>query len=152
MQIETLRDVLQWTTKFHQHLSECLAHCADENDSRRAKLLLDYLSQHEDCLADLLDQFEQTANTNALNTWCYEYLRKNPIVQHKHCDLPFSELDTRHIMEVIIDQHNQVIELYRQLSDHFESTSAHNLIMDLLALEEHEAMRMTQGANRLEDI
>ncbi len=46
MEIETLKDVLSWTQKFHQHLSHCLVHCSDENTNERSKMLLKYLSDH----------------------------------------------------------------------------------------------------------
>ena len=47
MQIETLKDVLHWTREFHQHLSQCLSHCADKNTDERARMILAYLSNHE---------------------------------------------------------------------------------------------------------
>jgi hypothetical protein len=46
MQIETLKDVLHWTREFHQHLSQCLSHCADKNMDERARMILAYLSDH----------------------------------------------------------------------------------------------------------
>lgn len=47
MQIETLRDVLQWTGDYHRHLAECTRHCANQQLNERAQLLLGYLSEHE---------------------------------------------------------------------------------------------------------
>ena len=152
MQIETLKDVLHWTTEFHQHLSQCLTHCADSNENTRAKLLLDYLATHETKLAQILHRFEQTANTNALNTWCYEYLDKHPIIQHNQCDKPFAKMNTHEIMGIIVDQHEQLISLYRYLQSRADTVSAQELLGNLTSLEEHEAMQMMQSANRLEDI
>ena len=50
MKVETLRDVLHWTSEFHQHLSECLKRGADKTDNTRAQMLLNYLSEHEEKL------------------------------------------------------------------------------------------------------
>ncbi|WP_273182808.1 MULTISPECIES: ATPase [Methylophaga] len=152
MQVETLRDVLHWTSDFHQHLTACLKHCVDSNESERAKMLLKYLSEHEEKLAHVIHEFETKGDEHALNTWCYEYLNKNPIVQHHHCDAPFSQLSTTEIMRVIIDQHNQVIELYRYLHDRADIPSAQELLEMLKSFEEHEMMLMVQSANRLEDM
>lgn len=152
MQIENLKDVLHWTFQFHQHLAECLIDCVDKNENQRAKILLSYLAEHEEKLAEVIDKFEQTEGSQALNTWCYEYLDKNPIVQHKHCDAPFAELDTLQIMAVIIDQHQQVIELYRYLYSRAVIPAAQELLGNLKSFEEHEVMLMSQAANRLEDI
>lgn len=152
MQVETLQDVLHWTTEFHQYLSDCLLHCADKNESDRATMLLDYLAEHESRLASVVEQFEKNGNSNALHTWCYEFIEKHPIVRSQHCDAPFAELDTEQIMTVIVDQQQQVIELYRDLFARADIPSARELLENLKSLEEHEAMLMSQGANRLNDL
>ncbi len=152
MQIETLKDVLHWTREFHQHLSQCLFHCADKNMEERARMILAYLSDHEKALTKVVSGFETSGDEHALNTWCYEYVAKHPIVRHAHCDAPFAELDTTQIMEVIVDQHQQVIELYRYLASRAEIPSAKELMESLQSLEEHEMMRMAQSVNRFGDL
>ena len=152
MQIKTLKDVLHWTREFHQHLSQCLSHCADKNMEERARMILAYLSDHEKALTKVVSGFETSGDEHALNTWCYEYVAKHPIVRHAHCDAPFAELDTTQIMEVIVDQHQQVIELYRYLASRAEIPSAKELMESLQSLEEHEMMRMAQSVNRFGDL
>ncbi len=151
MNIETLKDVLHWTQQFHQNLGECLSHCADENIDERAKLMLDYLSEHEKVLSNVVTGFENSGNEHALNTWCYEYVNRHPITQHAHCDTPFADLDATQIMEVVSDQHQQVIELYRHLASRADIPAARELLESFQALEEHEMMRMSHASNRFED-
>ena len=151
MQIETLKDVLHWTQQFHHNLSECLSHCEDKNVDERARIMLDYLSEHEKVLSGVVSGFEKSGNEHALNTWCYEFVNRHPITQHVHCDAPFAELDATQIMEVVSDQHQQVIELYRHLASRVDIPAARELLETLQALEEHEMMRMTHASNRLED-
>lgn len=152
MQIETLKDVLHWTEKFHQQLSQCLSHCADKNTNIRAKMILAYLADHEASLAKVVNGFEASGNIQALNTWCLEYVNKQPIVQHVHCDAPFAELDAVQIMDVIVSQHQQVIELYRYLASRADIPSAQEMLTSLTSLEEHEMMRMVHSCNRFEDM
>lgn len=118
----------------------------------RARMILAYLSDHEKALTKVVSGFETSGDEHALNTWCYEYVAKHPIVRHAHCDAPFAELDATQIMEVIVDQHQQVIELYRYLASRADIPSAKELMESLRSLEEHEMMRMTQSANRFEDL
>jgi len=152
MQVETLKDVLEWTREFHQHLANCMHHCADQNESKRAKLLLNYLADHEQKLVEVLDGLKKTADAKALNTWCLEYLDKNPIVRHELCDKPFAQMNADEIITEITHQHEQVIELYRYLRGRDVAPSYRELLGQLLSLEEHEAMRMSQAANRLHDL
>jgi hypothetical protein len=120
--------------------------------SKRSKLLLDYLAKHETHLADVVERFSQQASSNALNTWCYEYLEKHPIIHKAAGQEPFSEISSLEITEVIMEQHRQVIELYRYLYSRADAPSAVELLKQLLDLEEHEVMQMAQSANRLEDL
>ncbi len=152
MQVETLRDVLRWTKEFHIHLSRCLIHCSDKNTDERARIIIDYLSEHENGLTAALTGFERSGNDHALNTWCYEFINKQPIIQHVHCDTPFSELNADQVIEVIVDQHQQVIELYRYLSTRADIPSVKELLVALLSLEEHEIMRISQAANCFSDM
>jgi uncharacterized protein (DUF305 family) len=152
MQIETLKDVLHWTREFHQYLSQCLSHCANKNTDERAQMMLTYLADHEKALTKVVSRFETSGNEHALNTWCYEYEVKHPIVRQAYCDAPFADLDATQIMEVIVDLHQQVIELYRYLAAKADIPSARELMASLQSLEEHEMMRMAQSANRFGDM
>ncbi|WP_308365889.1 MULTISPECIES: ATPase [unclassified Microbulbifer] len=152
MQVETLKDVLVWTREFHRNLSDCLRHCALNNENSRAKLLLDYLAQHEQELSQIVSGFVETAETRALNTWCYDYMEKHPILHSAHCDAPFQDLEPDEIMGVITDQHEQVIDLYRYLHARADIEATRELMEELESLEEQAARQMSQGANRMQEM
>lgn len=152
MQIETLRDVLHWTQKFHTRLQECLTHCTEVNEDERAKLLLVYLSDHENQLIRTLDRYEKTANVNALDTWCYEYIDKHPVQLHQNCSANFSDMSSVEISTEVSNLHGQVIELYRHILNRATSESSRELLSGLLDIETHMAMQATQSANRLSDL
>jgi len=152
MQIETLRDVLHWTREFHQYLADYLQHSVEKNESERARMLLQYLGEHEQKLVNVLEGFEKTASESALNTWCYEYLDKYPIHRQVSYEGSFSQLEPADIISEIVSQHQKVIEFYRYLYSRAETTSSQELLANLTELEKHEAMRMVHSANRLQDL
>lgn len=152
MQVETIRDILQWTSQFHAHLSKCLARGAKQNTSERATMLLRYLADQETRLAGVLAESEKTASINALNTWCYEYMDKHSIVHDAFCDPPFGNLQAGQVVGIVMGQHQQVIELYRNLSARSDIPEAQELLESLQSLEEHEAMQMAQSGNRFSDM
>ena len=47
MQIEQIKDILDWIVDFHQQMTQCYEHCAEQAESLRLKMLLEYLSEHE---------------------------------------------------------------------------------------------------------
>ena len=105
MQVETLKDIMLWTQEFHQTLASCMEHCANHQLNERAKLLLDYLSEHERKLSSVLQALETSANQNALNAWCYEYMDKSPISPHITCEKAFAEMTTEEIIGEVEAQH-----------------------------------------------
>lgn len=152
MKIETLRDVLEFTQKYHHALSESMQQCEKESEQARSKLLLSYLSEHEQKLSDTIKHYEEDASLNALNTWCYDYLDKQPIVPSAQCDQPFSEWSTEEIIVEVERIHSEIINLYKHLQDLVGTPSAVELIKGPVNLEEHEAMRMAHSTNRLIDL
>lgn len=102
MKIETLRDLLHWSQDLHRYLGQCLDHCADKNTSERARLVLAYLADHEKLLLQVIEGFEGLSASQALNTWCIEYLDKRPIDPHRHCSAPFAELDSEQIVQQVV--------------------------------------------------
>ena len=152
MKIETLHDVLEWTQQSHKQLGDCLHRSADEHQQERARMLLEYLSDHEQRLAKLVEEFDSGANSNALNTFCNELFQKKSLSTELICDKPYGQMDTDEILAEVSAVHEQVIDVYRQLADQFEPPHARELIEQLLDLEQHEAMRIVQGSNRLSDI
>jgi uncharacterized protein (DUF305 family) len=114
--------------------------------------MLAYLSEHERKLGNVVHGFETSSDERVLNTWCYEYISKTPIDRHMHCEALFADLDATQLMAVIVEQHQQIIELYRYLAVRAEIPEVKELMEALKSLEEHEMMRMSQSANRFSDM
>ena len=152
MKIETLKDLLKWTQATHQNLSECMMHCSEHYENERGVMLLDYLAGHENVLTTVLQGFADTSSANVLNTWCLEYLDRQPITAHGHCDSPFVGMDLSKIIATVVSQHNQIISLYKHLHAKADIPSMEILLKQLIDLEEHHVMQMVQGAKRMEDI
>lgn len=152
MQVETIRDVLNWTVSFHKNLKDCLKHCAHLNKDERAGMILNYLADHEGSLARIVQGFVNTADKKALNTWCYDYMDKHPIIKHGHCESPYQELDMPHIMERTVANHKHVIELFEHLYSRVDTDSAKELLETIKGVEENEIKRMVQTANRFSDM
>ena len=58
MQIETIRDVLNWTVLFHKNLKDSLNQSSEQNKEEGARMMLRYLSEHEESLENIVQGFE----------------------------------------------------------------------------------------------
>ncbi len=153
MKVETIADVVHWAHDHHAALSASLEASVGEAEDERARLLLSYLADHERKLTELLDVMESDGDRKALHTWCYDFLDSYALERESEDDSPpWSELSTTDITLRIVKDHNNLLELYRHLHTLVDTDSARALVGELIALEEHEAMRVAHGANRLNDI
>lgn len=152
MKVQTISDLIDWTRAMHHRLAERLADGSAEHEREMTRLLLSYLADHEASLGKMIDGFEQRADSKALNTWVYDYLGHEPIDLHRSCDAPFSEMNFDEICGSVFDVHNQAIDLYRDLLRRADIPEAQELVRSLLALEEHETMRLAQQTNRMRDM
>ncbi|MDO6441363.1 MULTISPECIES: ATPase [unclassified Marinobacter] len=152
MEIKTFGDLIDWTRQLHSHLARCLQASAEKNSNERASALLDYISRHETLLAKAVGEFESQADPKALNTRVYDYLNHKPIKVGESCDTRFNTLDFDDISREIFAFHDQVMDLYDSLIGKAEIEEAKTLLEDLLALEQHEAMRLSSQIGRMNDI
>lgn len=152
MEIKTFSDLIEWTRQLHSHLAKCLVHCSSKNEAERARLLLDYLAEHESKMERMVSAFEMQAEPKVMQTYIYDYLSHQPIQSHRTCDAPYAKLGFDDICQEVFDYHRQIIELYRDIETRAEIPEAKALLGSLLAMEEHEAMRLSRQTGRMSEI
>ncbi|MDZ7782171.1 MAG: ATPase [Halioglobus sp.] len=152
MKIETIRDIIQWSRRYHREIARRLAASISGSEKERLRMLMRYLADHERGLIAVLDKFQEHGELSALNTWCYDYLESWPIEKHPQFDKPFVQMDTGELVGAIEHEHNQIVALYRHIREQVDSASAQELMDELISLEEHSAMQAVQSANRFEDL
>lgn len=151
MEIRTFEELIDWTRELHGHLARCLQDCAGKHQEERARMLLDYLADHERELETIVSEFERQADPRALRTWLYDYLARKPVETHRTCDGHYAELDYEGIVKEVFDFHDQVMALYRELLRKADIPEAQELLQSLLEMEEHHAMRLAQQVDRGKD-
>lgn len=152
METKTLEDLIEWTRQVHERLAKCLAYCATCHEDERARTLLEYLASHERTLEKIVQGYEEQADRRALRTWVYDYLPHKPIDPHRACDMHYAELSYDEIRREVFDFHAQIITLYRELHRNAPIPEARALFESLLAMEEHETMRLSLQVGRMDDL
>lgn len=150
MKVERIGDVVAWAQALHSRLAQCLGHCATEHAEQRAQWLLSYLADHESELSLVISGLSPAAGV--LDTWIYDYLDHAPVEPHQSCDQPFVSMAFDDICQAVFDLHNQAIKLFQNLVTRTDIPSTREFIAQLLAIEEHETMRLAQQVNRIRDL
>ncbi|MDR7089615.1 MULTISPECIES: hypothetical protein [Cellvibrio] len=149
MEIKTFSDLIGWTRQLHSYLAKYLADCSSKNEEERARLLLDYLAEHESKMEKMVAAFERQAEAEVMNTYIYDYLSHQPIQSN---EIPYVQLGFDSICQEVFDYHQQVIELYRDLEEKAVIPEAKDLLGSLLAMEQHEAMLLVRQTGRMNDL
>ena len=152
MEIKTFEDLIDWTRQMHRHLARCLHDSASLNKDERASALLDYVASHETLLEKAVSEFEEQADPKAMKTRLYDYLNHKPIKADQASDTHYADMGFKDIAREIFQFHDQVMDLYDSLIGKAEIPEAKSLLEDLLALEKHEAMRLSSQINRMDDL
>ena len=144
-------ELLAWVSTYHQTLAEKYMALADETTKERAALLLKYLSEHQQALADSVGMYVEEAADDLLASWsdqCPEFDIPDSVNQ-LHVSL--SGKDTDEIVRNVIEFHNQLIDMYKVLEEKATNPSVKTLFETLAKMEQQEEMRTVRDAQRLED-
>ncbi|SFH42997.1 hypothetical protein [Modicisalibacter xianhensis] len=152
MAVETIQDVLELTRQLHANLANMLGRASREAQQERLRMLLDYLSLHERELSRVVALSEDDAQAASIHTWCTDYFDKHPFDPEALERIDYANMSTVGVMRSLLAIHDRIIDLYRYLATHAEVPSVEELLNSLLALEQHEAMRMVRDAEELEDL
>lgn len=152
MRIETIGDLIEWTRQLHRTLALSLRHGVKTASTEQAGWLMQYLADHEAALEKMVRGFERQASRKALDTWVYDYLEHKPLQTAQLGDNTFADLPVDTICKVVFDWHNQVLDLYRYLEGRAEIPEARELIVQLLAMENHETLHLAAQAGRSSDL
>ncbi len=148
MESKTMEDILKLTQAWHAQLSHHLQENADNASSERNKMLLDYLSDHEARLSDILQTFREKADLRALDTWLYEYTDRHKIIHQDPREVPFNQMSDKEISGKIAELHQGLVDLYTHLYSRAESHSARDTLGQLLDIQKNKSKIISAGSER----
>jgi hypothetical protein len=151
MQAQTFQYLLEWTSKCHHHLANCLEEGVEEQQDEKAKWLMEYLIDHERNLAREVEGFKAQADDKALKTWLYEHLTET-LPPSDQRELPFGEMSFDEISAEIFDIHNQLIETYTTMESRAAIPEARDVMARVLELEQHETLRLADQITSSRDM
>jgi rubrerythrin len=145
MRFETTRDVLDYVKQFHRKARNLYSELADQEEQERLKLLLDYLSRHENHLAKSLADYEQETSEKILNTW-FQYVPDQALLEPiNNIDIE-PNLSVDEIVNLAMRLDNCLIELYKEMIDHSSAISeVKEVFQNLLDMEKQEQHQLARS-------
>ena len=150
MRMETTKDILDHSKKFHELLAEYYHRLSENSDKGRLKLLLNYLEEREEQINETLSNDEFEFSSKVLKFW----------FPHSKCESKFEEmqqmLTTNFItIDKVIDQFLAIddclIELYSEIAESTGNEEVKSFFQNLIKLEENHKIKTLKNASQITD-
>lgn len=151
MTFETTRDVLDHVRAVHSEISQMYAAQRDESRKGRVKLLLDFMSRHEEHLSSSLSTFEENASAKVLDTW-FQYAPDEAMLEDLTCFECHPEMNIDDLIRLAMRLDGALIRFYARIAEQAQSTEIRELFTSLVELEEQEQVRMQKNALDIRDL
>ena len=137
---------------FGKHLHGKLKALFDELNERaqleRVKMLLDFLSRHEEHMEESLARFEKESRHGILEAW----LEYSPglDINYVMCKFHLSENpSTDEIIQLALDFDDTLVNLYKEVAEKVNDSKVKEVFKNLLQLEEKEKIQVARAAMML---
>ncbi len=145
MSYSTVKDVLDYSRRLHEHARNLYLQMRDQTQRERVDMMLSLLAAHEETLAEAMTNMQEHTSQKVLQEWhqfepgsISEALRN---VRELHTDLSVDEL-----VQVALHIDDYLIGLYRQMLSETTSAESRQMFESLIRLEETEKMRTVRAA------
>ena len=146
-----VREFVDFGKHLHGKIKELYEDLNEHAQLERVKLLLDFLSRHEQRMEESLARFEKVSRHGILEAWL-EYspgldvdkvmdrfrLRENP--------------SSDEIIQIAMDFDDALVSLYREVAEKANNSKVKALFNNLLQLEESEKIQVARAAMTLGDM
>lgn len=145
MSYSTVKDVLDYSRKLHEHARNLYQQLRDQTQRERVDMMLNLLAAHENTLADAMASMQEHTSQKVLQEWHqFEPGSISEALQDArelHPDISIDEL-----VKVALRIDDYLINLYRQMLSETTSDDARAVFESLIRLEETEKMRTVRAA------
>lgn len=151
MRFERARDVLKHTQSFHMQLSQLYQLLADQENSPKVKLLLDYMVSNEQKFANTLEQYEANSSTEILDTW-FQYTNDESILKIPKIEKLISKSSINGIVELSMTFSDELIELYESIGNQTAEINLKEIFTNLANMQKQEKRQLSMNIDRLMDL
>jgi rubrerythrin len=144
-----VKEFLDFGKHLHAEIRKIYGELNEHAELERVKMLLDYLSRHEQHMEEALARFERNARQGILNAWL-EYSPTLDVDEVlRNCKLR-DGMSADEIVDAAVNFDNTLIELYREVAGKVNDATVKEVFQNLLALEEKEKIQVLRAAMSLD--
>ena len=145
------KQILDYARQFHHFASDYFKQLSDSTEAPRMKMLLDYMSRHEDHLEQVLKDHEAGTKNKAMEAWfqfsndCSTF---KPIKDISYTD----DLTPEKVFEIAAQIDECMIESYNTVINRSSNPEVREFFQNLLELEEQEKHKRARTLLGMQDM
>lgn len=145
MAFQRTRDILEHAKSFHEQLSAFYGRLSDTAAKDRIKVLLNYMSRHEQHLVEALSGLESDAARKVLDTW-FKFGPEMPACTCFECMDLQPDMTLEQITQAALKVDRCLVDFYRQAVEKAVSQDVKDLFTRLLEMEQKEETECLKNA------
>ena len=151
MSYKTTRDVLRRVINFHINLKDLYGKLADKAKNERSKILLEYMSKHQDEFIGMLTEYEEGASNKTLNAWFQFEPDKDKlkVCEEKEID-PSMTVDG--IINLSLQLDNCLIKFYGEMAEFANDKEVREIFLGLAELVKRKELIFVRDAESIKMI
>ncbi|HBY18744.1 MAG TPA: hypothetical protein DEH00_06185 [Candidatus Marinimicrobia bacterium] len=146
------RDVLNYAKDFHHQLSRYYKTLNDKTDQVRLKMLLDYLTIHEEKLEKNIEHIEENISAKVLETWFKYTLCEDLRKELSSMIIRIDDMSVEEIIRMAIQLDDCLIRIYKKIAQNSDIPEIRDIFTNLSELEDHEKRRFVMDSTRMYDM
>ncbi len=150
MSYSTVKDVLEYGRRLHEHARNLYQQLRDQTQRERVDMTLQLLAAHEDTLAKSMVSMQEHVSQKVLTEW-HQFEPGSISDALKGCRDLHPDISVDELTRVALKIDDYLIGLYRQMLSEATNNDSRQLFENLIALEESEKMRTVRAARSASD-
>jgi len=151
MRFETIQDVLEHGRAMHQQIADFYRQLDDASAQTRVRMLLEYLAEHEQHLAEALHELRSVGDPALMHSFLAHM--PDPVQFDAALHVPIRpDMEVDEVLEMALRFDDALIELYQNLAEHTDNEAIRNLLNNLTELENLEKRRVVRNTLMMQDL
>ncbi|MEC4729129.1 hypothetical protein HWQ46_26870 [Shewanella sp. D64] len=151
MRFQQLNELLGYVATCRHEMAQLYARLLNDADSSRVKMLLVYFKQHQNAVAEQLENYIDEAPKKVLNTWYKDITFEDFIRRCNEVTLT-ANMSEEDILELHLDLDNRLIDLLQKTAEHSSSNEIAGVLNDLVRVEKIQQQRLVHSSIRMDDL
>ena len=146
-----VKEFVSFGKNLHAEVHKLYEKLNEREPRERVRMLLDFLSRHEQHMQEALARFEKSSRSGILEAWL-EYSPGLDVDEAmRKCAMP-DHPGTDDLVKIALEFDDTLVRLYREVAEKVHDQKTKELFVNLLHLEEQEKIQITRAAMSLWDM